>query len=347
MKDGTIRIGIIGGTGYTGMELLRILDTHPYAELKLITSESQAGEKVASVHPQFRDRIDMEFVSKDKLDPEELDLVFLGLPHGVSMDFVKEHGTENFRIIDLSGDFRLDDPDVYMDWYGQSHKDPERLQEAVYGLPELFGDDVSKARLIGNPGCYPTASILPLAPLLRSGLVEPNGTIIDAKSGVTGAGAKAKPNTHFPNVNDNFSIYGLKKHRHTPEIQNALHRASDRDVELLFTPHLLPVDRGILTTTYAKPRTDLNDKELQEVYQRYYKDAPFVRVVEETPQLKDVTGSNYCNVFATYDSRTECIIAVAVIDNLVKGAAGQAVQNMNLIFGLDEKEGLQHLPLIP
>jgi N-acetyl-gamma-glutamyl-phosphate reductase len=347
MKSDKIRIGIIGGTGYTGMELLRILDGHPHAELKLITSESQAGKKVSEVHPQFRDRMDMEFVSKDRLDPKELDLVFLGLPHGVSMDFVKEHGTDEFRIIDLSGDFRLDDPDVYLDWYGSPHKDTDSLKEAVYGLPELFSDRIPDARLIGNPGCYPTASILPLAPLVRSGIVEAQGTIIDAKSGVTGAGAKAKPNTHFPNVNDNFSIYGLKKHRHTPEIQSALRRVADRDVELLFTPHLLPVDRGILTTSYAVPKMELNDKELQEVYQRYYGDAPFVRVVEEPPQLKDVTGSNYCNVFATYDPRTERIITVAVIDNLVKGAAGQAVQNMNLIFGLDEGEGLRTLPLVP
>ncbi len=347
MKQDALKVGIIGGTGYTGMELIRILDAHPGAEVMLVTSESQSGERVDAVHPQFKGRFDLEFRPKEELRHYELDLVFLGLPHGVSMDFVKEYGTEEFRIIDLSGDFRLDDPDVYLDWYGQSHNDPERLKEAVYGLPELFGKEVPDARLIGNPGCYPTASILPLAPLLRSGLIEPDATILDAKSGVTGAGAKAKPNTHFPNVNDNFSVYGLKKHRHTPEIQNALYRVADRDVELLFTPHLLPVDRGILTTSYSRPKLDVNEKELQELFQRYYGDAPFVRVVDEPPQLKDVTGSNYCNVFATYDPRTDHIITIAVIDNLVKGAAGQAVQNMNLIFGLDEREGLTHLPLVP
>ncbi len=342
-----LKVGIIGGTGYTGMELIRILDGHPGAEVQLITSESQSGERVEAVHSQFKGRIDLEFRTKDAVDQYDLDVVFLGLPHGVSMDFVKEYGAEGMRIIDLSGDFRLDDPDVYLDWYGRSHNDPDRLKEAVYGLPELFGEEIRDAHLIGNPGCYPTASILPLAPLYRAGLIEPDATIVDAKSGVTGAGAKAKPNTHFPNVNDNFSVYGLKEHRHTPEIQNALKRVAHRDIELLFTPHLLPVDRGILTTSYSKSKVDVNEKELLEHLQHYYDEAPFVRIVQEPPQLKDVTGSNYCNVFATYDPRTGRIITIAVIDNLVKGAAGQAVQNMNLIFGMDEQEGLAHLPLIP
>lgn len=347
MSEKKISVGIIGATGYTGMELLRILEHHPVAEVKAITSERQKGERISEIHPQFRGIIDLELVSSDQVDPKELDLLFLGLPHGVSMDFVKKHGTKHCKIIDLSGDFRLDDPDVYLDWYKQTHNDPERLKEAVYGLPELFREQIRDADLIGNPGCYPTASILPLAPLIRSGLVETKGIVVDAKSGVTGAGASAKSNTHFPNVNDNFSVYGLKKHRHTPEIENAIHRFSDRDTELLFTPHLLPVDRGILTTSYAVPKTDLSDKELHELYQRYYKDAPFVRILDTPPQLKNVTGSNYCDLFATYDERTERVIAIAVIDNLVKGAAGQAVQNMNLIFGREETEGLTHLPLVP
>ncbi len=347
MSKGRIKVGIIGATGYTGMELLRILDGHPQAEVVALSSESQKGRPISEIHPQFRGRIDLELVGKDDIDEKDLDVLFLGLPHGVSMDFVKERGTEHCPIIDLSGDFRLDDADVYMDWYGQAHNDPDRLKKAVYGLPELFGEEIPGADLIGNPGCYPTASILPLAPLVRSGLVKTQNIIVDAKSGVTGAGAKPKLNTHFPNVNDNFSIYGLKRHRHTPEIQNALHRFSDRDVELLFTPHLLPVDRGILTTAYAEPEQDLSDKELQELYQRYYGEAPFVRVLDQAPQLKNVTGSNYCDVFATYDDRTGRIIAIAVIDNLVKGAAGQAVQNMNLRFGLQETEGLLQLPLIP
>ncbi len=347
MSNTTIKAAIIGATGYTGMELLRLLYLHPDVSVETITSESSKGKNITEIHPQFRGLFNMQLESIEDLDQHELDVVFLGLPHKVSMDFVKKNHDKPFRIIDLSGDFRLDDKDVYVDWYGKEHVFPKGLDTAVYGLPELFGKAVKEAKLVGNPGCYPTASILPLAPLIKSNAIASKGIVVDAKSGVTGAGIKAKPNTHFPNVNDNFSVYGLKRHRHTPEIENALLRFSDHDTQVLFTPHLLPVDRGILTTSYSTPKMDLNDKELQEIYEQYYGDQPFVRVVDTPPQLKDVTGSNYCNIYATYDNRTNRVITIAVIDNLVKGAAGQAVQNMNLMFGLTETEGLQQLPMVP
>ncbi len=340
-------IAIIGATGYTGSELVRILHDHPEVEIVTITSESKAGRPFSAIHPHLSGVCDLELKPMEALGHEEVDLIFLALPHGVSMEYVRDHTDTRTPIIDLSGDFRLGSPATYKEWYGQEHVIPEKVEEAVFGLPELFRREIKESRLIGNPGCYPTTSILPLAPLVKEGLIEPSGIVIDAKSGVTGAGAKAKEITHFPTANENFLVYGLKHHRHTPEIQMAIDKYADDKTRVLFTPHLLPLNRGILATAYGQPRDKVTDKDLRNALEKAYGAEPFIRLVEEPPQIKDVRGSNYCHIFGTYDERTGKVIAISVLDNLVKGAAGQAIQNMNLLLGIEETTGLQTPPLAP
>jgi len=342
-----INVGIVGATGYTGSELVRLLIEHPDVSLKAITSQSHAGKKFSEIHPHFQGIAEMELVTLEELTDFDLDLVFLALPHGVSMDFVKEWNPDEFKIIDLSGDFRLPSAEIYTKWYGKEHSDPDRIDEAVYGLPELFRDEIRNARLVANPGCYPTSNILALAPLYRNKMAEADGVVIDSKSGVTGAGAKAKQGTHFPDVFGNFSAYGLLNHRHTPEIQSSIHRYNSDEINVLFTPHLLPIDRGILSTIYCKPRKAVNRDLLNETFMNFYDKEHFVRIVENPPSVKHVRGSNFCDLYVTYDERTNHIVAISAIDNLVKGAAGQAVQNMNLMFGFLEHTGLRISPLNP
>lgn len=341
------KIGIVGATGYTGSELVRLLSQHPDVTLELVTSESQAGNKLTSIHPHLTDIVDIELHSVKEVGNYKLDLVFLALPHTVSMNFVKEHGLDEFITIDLSGDFRFQSRGIYEEWYKKTHIAPDYLEQAVYGLPELFRDQIRNARLVANPGCYPTSAILALAPLLKSGMIEANGIVVDSKSGVTGAGAKAKPNTHFPDLFGNFSAYAIAEHRHAPEIESTLNHYSGYSAQVLFTPHLLPIDRGILTTTYSTPRKSVSKELVEELYVSTYEKEHFVRIADQPPQLKHVRGSNYCDIFVTYDERTSKIITVSTIDNLVKGAAGQAVQNMNIIFGLIESTGLKQIPLNP
>ncbi len=347
MSTNPIRIGIIGATGYTGSELVRLLSRHPNAKIEVITSESHAGEPFSSVHPAFQGIEDRPLEPLENIGNYTLDLVFLALPHRVSMTFVRDHGLDTFRIVDLSGDFRLSERAVYEQWYETEHVAPNQLEEAVFGLPELHRKQIPGARLIANPGCYPTSATLALAPLLAEGLVKPQGIVVDSKSGVTGAGAKAKAVTHFPSVFGNFKAYGLMNHRHTPEIEQELSGVADHSVQVLFTPHLLPIDRGILTTTYSEPAVDLDADRVRNVFNRFYRNEPFVRVVKEPPSVKHVRGSNYCDIYATHDPRTNRVIAIAAIDNLVKGAAGQAIQNMNLMFDLDETTGLTQGPINP
>ncbi|HYW33801.1 MAG TPA: N-acetyl-gamma-glutamyl-phosphate reductase [Balneolaceae bacterium] len=342
------KVGVVGGTGYTGAELVRLLVNHPDVILETVTSRSEAGRSFSAVHPHFSGLADMKFQTVEKLDRYDLDLVFLALPHGASMDFIESYKEEKYRVIDLSGDFRLTSAKTYEKWYGQDHTAPEFIDKAVFGLPELFRDEVRTANLVANPGCYPTSAILALAPLLKNNLIKTEGITIDAKSGVTGAGATASAKTHFPDVFGNFSAYGLRTHRHTPEIQQALQRYINGDEpQVLFTPHLLPIDRGILSTTYSTPRKSLNEELIQETVARFYEKERFVRVLDEPPKVKNVRGSNYCDLFVTYDNRTNKIITISTIDNLVKGAAGQAVQNMNIMFGLIEHSGLKITPLSP
>lgn len=341
------KVGIVGATGYTGSELVRLLTYHPDVTLDIVTSESSTGKKVHEIHPHLNGIVDTELRSVKEIKDQDLDLVFLALPHTVSMDFVKEHGLDKFITIDLSGDFRFSEREVYEKWYNKKHSSAKYIENAVFGLPELFRDKIRNARLVANPGCYPTSAILALAPIVKSGLIDPTDIVVDSKSGVTGAGAKAKPGTHFPDLFGNFSAYALTSHRHTPEIEATLKAFSGNETRVLFTPHLLPIDRGILTTTYSKPKMEVSKELIEELYLRVYEKEHFVRVVDEPPKLKHVRGSNFCDVYVTYDERTKKVITVSTIDNLMKGAAGQAVQNMNLIFGLIESTGLEQIPLTP
>lgn len=342
-----IKIAIIGATGYTGAELVRLLHYHPEVSVEVITSESKAGASLTSIHPQFEGIVAYELQSATTITNYELDAVFLALPHGVSMEYVEKFAGSPFKIIDLSGDFRLSAPPVYEKWYTKKHSFPEGFGQAVYGLPELHKAAISASKLVANPGCYPTSAILGLAPLVKAGLILEDEIIIDSKSGVTGAGIKPKPTTHFSSINDNFKSYGLKTHRHTIEIEEQLGGLIEKNFNLQFTPHLLPVDRGILSTIYTKPQEIINDNALQDAYRSFYQKAPFVRVRSHPPSIKEVRGTNYCDIFATYDQRTHRIITISVIDNLVKGAAGQAIQNLNLLFGLEETIGLGAIPMNP
>ena len=341
------KVGVVGATGYTGAELVRLLIHHPDISLEIITSQSSSGQKFSSIHPHFEGLTDLKLQPVEHLEDHDLDLVFLALPHGVSMDFIKENGIDKYRIIDLSGDFRLGSAESYKQWYKKEHSAPDCIDKAVFGLPELFRDQIRNAELVANPGCYPTSAILALAPLIKNDIIDLHGIIVDSKSGVTGAGAKAKQRTHFPEVFGNFSAYGLRTHRHTPEIQHTLHMFTGKEPQVLFTPHLIPIDRGILTTTYSTPKRAVSQELVEEMFLNFYEKEHFIRVVDRPPMVKHVRGSNFCDVYATCDKRTNKVITVSTIDNLVKGAAGQAVQNMNLMFGFIERSGLKITPLSP
>lgn len=342
-----IKAAVIGATGFTGSELIRILLGHPEVQLTVVTSESKAGKPLAEVYPDLTGFTDLRLTRSDDLDAKELDVLFLALPHRISMNFVKRWYSENVVIIDLSGDFRLGDASTYEQWYGTKHVMPEIVQIVPYGLPELNRISISSSKVVANPGCYPTASILALAPLIQSDLVDVSSIIIDAKSGLTGAGAGHSDTTHFSNVNDNFKAYGLKNHRHTIEIQEVLGGLINTSPIVQFTPHLLPVDRGILSTCYANAREAHGEQDLLDLYNEFYRDEPFVRICEGAPTLKQVRGTNLCDIHPTYDPRTGRFIVISVIDNLMKGAAGQAVQSMNIVFSFDETSGLARLPIQP
>ena len=347
MTNQKISVAIVGASGYTGSELARFLIHHPDVEITMITSESHAGKAFSALHPQFIGQLDLTLVPAKEVASASLDVVFLALPHGVSMEYVASWKDKNFKIIDLSGDFRLSTPAVYTAWYNKEHIFPSGFEGAVYGLPEIHKNAIQKAELIANPGCYPTAAILALAPLYASEQIITESVIIDAKSGITGAGIKASTTTHFSNVNENFKAYGLKSHRHTIEIEEQLGHLNKGGIKVQFTPHLLPIDRGILATAYATPKGSINQEQLRTTYHDFYHGQPFIRMRDDLPTLKDVRGSNYCDIHVTYDERTNRIIAIATIDNLAKGAASQAIQNMNLMFGFPEISGLMLNPIKP
>ena len=342
-----LKVGIIGATGYTGSELVRLLHFHPEAEIEFITSESHKGKLFSDIHSQFKGLADIELKSVDEIEAERVDVLFLALPHGVSMEFVKKFINYDVKIIDLSGDFRLSGKSIYEEWYNKAHSFEEGFSKAVFGLPELWIEEIALAKLVANPGCFPTGAILTTAPLVKSKLIDNTRIVIDSKTGVTGAGIKAKEVTHFPNVNDNFKPYGVKFHRHTIEIQEQLSKVGDNETTIQFTPHLLPIDRGILTSAYLFPNKKISEDELKNIYEDFYKDSYFVRIIDQTPEVKNVRGTNFADIYPAYDERTNTILVFSAIDNLVKGASGEAIQNMNLMFGLKEQTGLNQIPIKP
>lgn len=342
-----LKVGIVGGTGYTGVELLRLLAVHPAVELAAITSRSEAGLPVADMFPSLRNHVSLAFTDPAKADLGSCDVVFFATPNGIAMQQVQDLLDQGVRVIDLAADFRIRDIPTWEKWYGMSHACPEVVATAAYGLPELNREKIRSAQLVANPGCYPTAVQLGFLPLLEAGAVDESNLIADAKSGVSGAGRKAETHTLFAEAGDNFKAYGVPGHRHLPEISQGLTEvAAGRKVGLTFVPHLVPMIRGIHATMYAKLTKQLD---LQRLFEERYANEPFVDVLPQGshPETRSVRGSNYCRIAVHQPQNGDTVIVLSVIDNLVKGAAGQAVQNMNIMFGLAETAGLGVLPLLP
>lgn len=334
------RIAILGGSGYTALELIRILLRHPGAEIVAVTSTQSGAPHIAELHPSLLGRLDLrcEPFDADRLLGRGVEFAFGCLPHGVSMTVLPAMLQRGVRVIDLSADYRLRDPNTYAQWYGESHADLAYLAQAVYGLPELNSEEIATAQLVANPGCYPQTAILGLAPLVAGHHVELGGIIVDSKSGVSGAGRSPKLPFHFPECNESVSAYGVGTHRHTPEIEQALSDVAGAPVEVIFTPHLIPMDRGIFTTIYAVPRRPINDAQVLELLREFYSGKPFVRVRAGLPSTKDTLGTNFLDMTARVVRGRVLILACE--DNLVRGASGVAVQNFNRMTGRDESTGL-------
>ncbi|SET65852.1 N-acetyl-gamma-glutamyl-phosphate reductase [Natronincola peptidivorans] len=345
-----IKVGIIGSTGYVGAELTRLLSHHSEVEIMFLDSRSYASMEYSRVYPSLRGSVEKECTSINlDEDLENIDVLFCALPHGLSQAAVKKIVEKGKKVIDLSADFRLKDVDVYESWYGVKHEARDQLSGAVYGLSEIYPEEIAKAQLIANPGCYPTSILLPLYPLLKEDVIDTDSIIIDAKSGVSGAGRAPSDTNLYPQCNENIKAYSIGSHRHTPEIEQELTIAAGKELKIQFTPHLTPMTRGILSVIYISNKKGTTYQQMKDVYEKYYGDQKFIRLLEENeyPQTKAVYASNYCDISFKIDDRTQNIIIVSAIDNLVKGAAGQAVQNMNLMFGFNTDEGLQHAPIWP
>lgn len=345
-----LKTAIIGASGYTGVELSRLLCNHPFLEVTAVTSRQYAGKPLAEVFPNLRGTTDLicENLSVDELI-ERADVFFAAVPHKTAMDLVPHLIVAGKKVVDLSADFRLRDADIYEQWY-QEHSSKEYIKKAVYGLPELYRDEIKKAQLVANPGCYPTSIILGMAPLLKAGVVDLKTIIADSKSGTSGAGRGAKVGALFCEVADGFKAYGVgRQHRHTPEIEQELSLLAGESFPVSFTPHLLPISRGILSTVYASLQQEISAEEVHELYEDMYKDEKFVRVLPlgTLPATQYVRGSNYCDIGFAIDTVTNRIIVVSAIDNVVKGASGQAIQNMNLMCGFPEDAGLEVVPFFP
>jgi len=345
-----LKIAIVGASGYTGLELIRILHCHPGVAVTCLTSEQSAGKRISEVFPTLRGRCDIVL---ENLEPvrvaEKADIIFTALPHKAAMEVVPAFLALGKKVVDLSADYRLSDPAVYGEWY-EPHLNPANLKKAVYGLPEIRRAKIKRATLVANPGCYPTSIILALAPLLKNGLIDLSSIIADSASGVTGAGRSAKVDSLYCEVNEGYKAYGVGGvHRHTPEIEQELSLLAGEELKITFTPHLVPMDRGILSTVYATPEKTLDTATIVALYREFYAGEPFVRVLPSgsLPSTAYVRGSNFCDIAPLVDPRTGRIIVVSAIDNLVKGASGQAVQNMNLLCGFPETTGLEGLALFP
>lgn len=337
-----INVGIAGASGYTGVELVKLISNHPETNLCAVTSNSYNGKSLTDIFPSMRgfenqvcENLDINSLSN------KIDVIFLALPHKVSMEHVPGLLDHNIKVIDLSADYRFRDEKAYESAY-QEHTSKHLLKESVYGLCEIYRDQIKTSNIIGNPGCYPTSILLPLIPLIKEGLIETSGIISDSKSGVSGAGRSLSLSTHFCEVNESFNAYKVGNHRHTPEINEILSEQSQQKMEITFVPHLLPLTRGMLSTIYARATKDVSEKIIRETYDSYYKNETFVRVLGKNmyPSISHVKGTNACDFGFNFDEKTGRIIIVSAIDNLLKGAAGQAVQNMNIVFDLDERTGL-------
>lgn len=345
-----IKVGIVGSTGYAGNELIRILANHPEVELTWLVSKSYEGQAYADIFGNMTEILDIDCINGELEDlSERVDVIFTATPQGYLAGEITDKVLENAKVIDLSADFRLKDVDIYEEWYKLKHKRPDLIEEAVYGLCEINRDKINKdTRLIANPGCYTTASIVTLYPLVKEGIIDIDSIIIDAKSGTTGAGRGTKLSNLFCEVNENIKAYSIGSHRHTPEIEEQLGYACNKDIKLVFTPHLIPMERGIIATCYGKLVKDVTESDIRAVYDRYYGHEKFIRVLKPgvIPETRWVRGSNYLDVNFQIEPRTGRIIAFGALDNIVKGAAGQAVQNMNILFNLPEDMGLNLVPLI-
>lgn len=345
-----IKAGIIGSTGYAGNEIVRLLLGHKDVEIVWYGSRTYIDQQYADVYRNFFQLVDAKCMDDNMEElASQVDVIFTATPQGLCASLVNEDILSKVKIIDLSADFRIKDVSIYEKWYGIEHKSPQFIEEAVYGLCEINRETIKGKRLVANPGCYTTCSILTLYPMVKEGLIDPNSIIIDAKSGTSGAGRGAKVNNLFCEVNESMKAYGVGTHRHTPEIEEQIGYACGKDVKLIFTPHLVPMNRGILVTAYANLTKEVTYEEVKAVYDKYYADEFFVRVLNQDvcPETRWVEGSNFVDVNFKIEPRTNRLIMMGALDNLVKGAAGQAVQNMNLMFGLDETEGLRLAPMFP
>jgi N-acetyl-gamma-glutamyl-phosphate reductase len=342
-----IKVGIIGATGYAGQQLLWILEKHKETEIKFISSNSYEGQDISEVYRNYKKYFGQKLISQKEAGTRlnEIDVLFLALPHGMSEKLAGEALNAGVKVIDLGADFRLDDSQTYENWYKVKHENPEINKQAVYGLVELYRDKIKNSSIVAAPGCYPTSAILASAPLLKKGLVKTDNIIVDSKSGVSGAGRGLKTESLFAEINENFKAYNLFLHRHTPEIEQEMGKAAGKETSVIFSPHLLPINRGILSTLYLDMEKEISEEEIYKIYEEFYKNDYFIRINKELPEIKNIKNTNICEIGIRADIKKKKIIVVSVIDNLIKGAGGQAVQAMNLMFGLSEKEGLDYLSM--
>lgn len=346
----TIKAAIVGASGYTGQELIRLLLNHPNVDVKFATSRSYLEEKLSTTYQNFYTQSELIF-SEENVEElsKEVDVIFMALPHGIASSKINENILQNTKVIDLGADFRLNDIEVYQNWYKTKHNNQECLNKAVYGLCELNRSKIKNAQLIANPGCYTTCSILSLAPLVAENIIDTDSIIIDAKSGVTGAGRSLNLGTHFTECNESIKAYKVATHRHIPEIEQELSIIAGKQITLSFTPHLVPMNRGILTTSYAKLKNNISYNDLKSIYNKYYQSEFFIRLFpqDKLPETRWVKGSNFMDISFNIDERTNRIIIIGAIDNLIKGASGQAIQNMNILFEFEEPTGLKDISIFP